>query len=157
MKQFISFVLSLIVLSVTSCRDEKRYHDEHRNANIDFTNNAIEEILQFQEELNATLRDPELSPLLDRYRKNFKGLDFFVPDTSFRVMAYLERTPETLPFLMPTTTDRKALERVYGIARFTIEQNDYQLELYQNLELLEEEGLEDYLFLPFTDKTSYRW
>ena len=55
---------------------------------------------------------------------------------------------------MPTSTDRKALERVYGIAYFTIGTGNYQLEIYQNLDLLDQEGYEDYLFLPFTDNTN---
>ena len=110
---------------------------------------AIQNILEFQKELNKEYRDPETSPLPDRYRKNFEGLDFFEPDTNYVVNAKLVRTPEALPFLMPTTTDRKSKEVVYGIAHFILNGEKRQLEIYQNQELMLQEEYRDYLFLPF--------
>ncbi len=154
MKHLLGLFLGISFLSLNSCREEKRYHDEKPSSIVVDADDTIKEILQFQQDLNESFKDPEVSPLPDRYRKDFRGLDFFDPDTSFRVMAYLERTPESLPFLMPTTTDRKALERVYGIVYFNIGQKEHRLEVYQNLDLLDQEGYEDYLFLPFTDKTN---
>ncbi|MBT8209399.1 MAG: DUF1684 domain-containing protein, partial [Eudoraea sp.] len=74
---------------------------------------ALQEIDSFQQQLNAQFRDPDKSPLPDRYRKSFNGLDFFEADTNYRVWAHLEYTPDAVPFLMPTTTDRKSTEVVY--------------------------------------------
>jgi len=104
--------------------------------------------------MNQEFKDPETSPLPDRYRKNFEGLDFFAPDTNYVVQAKLVRTPEAVPFLMPTTTERKSREVVYAIAHFVLHGEKYQLEIYQNPELILQEGYEDYLFLPFTDETN---
>jgi uncharacterized protein (DUF1684 family) len=92
--------------------------------------------------------------LPDRYRKDFEELDFFVPDTNYVVQAKLVHTPDAVPFEMPTTTDRKTTEVVYGIAHFMLNGHERQLEVYQNKELMLEEGFEDYLFLPFTDLTN---
>ena len=64
------------------------------------------------------------------------------------------RTPKAVPFLMPTTTERKSEEVVYGIAKFLLNGKNHELEIYQNSELILEEGYEDYLFLPFTDMTN---
>ncbi|MFD2605609.1 DUF1684 domain-containing protein [Euzebyella marina] len=114
----------------------------------------MNEILKFQQELNKEFKNPETSPLPDRYRKNFESLKFFEPDTAYVVEAQFLRTPEALPFLMPTTTDRKSKEVVYGIAHFNLNGQKWQLEIYQNEELMLEEGYEDYLFLPFTDLTN---
>ena len=143
-----------VILAFVSCREEKRYHDQQSSPAANIENGAIAEILQSQEEMNAGLRDPETSPLPDKLRKDFTSLEFFKPDTNFRVWARLVRTPQAQPFLMPTTTSRKSRERVYGLAHFRIGTEDYQLEVYQNLDLLEEEGYDDYLFMPFTDNTN---
>ena len=146
-------LILLCLVFVISCRDAKRYHDT-KPEKKEFTSTALRKIDSFQEQLNAQFRDPEQSPLPDRYRKNFDGLQFFEPDTNYRVWAQLEYTPDAVPFLMPTTTDRKSTERVYALARFTIEGQPYTLELYENQELLEDPEFHDYLFLPFLDETN---
>ncbi|NAS11188.1 DUF1684 domain-containing protein [Flavobacteriaceae bacterium R33] len=114
----------------------------------------VQEILDFQRNLDAEFKDPDSSPLADRHRKDFEGLDFFKPDTSYRVVASLKRTPDAVPFLMPTNTDRKSEEVVYGIALFYLKGEWHELEIYQTRELMQEEGYEDYLFLPFLDLTN---
>ena len=70
------------------------------------------------------------------------------------MLAKFVRTPNAVPFEMPTTTDRKTTEVVFGIAHFVLNGQQRQLEIYQNAELMKEEGFEDYLFLPFTDLTN---
>ena len=90
----------------------------------------------------------------DRFRIDFETLDFFPPDTNYVVTAKLIRTPEAIPFLMPTTTDRESEEVVYGTVKFMLNGKDYILEVYQNPELIQEVGFKDYLFLPFTDGTN---
>ena len=81
-------------------------------------------------------------------------MDFFPPDTTYIVKATLVRTPDALPFLMPTTTNEQEREVVYGIVYFQLNGNDHRLEIYQNEELKLKQGFEDYLFLPFTDQTN---
>ena len=154
MKTDLGMVLMLFLLIVPGCKDGKRYHDENAMFVQMDQDDPVSEILRFQNELNEQFRDPERSPLRDSDRKNFNGLEFFPPDTNYRVMARLKRTPEALPFLMPTTTDRKARERVYGLAEFTINGQRFELEVYQSMDLVEDEEYEDYLFLPFTDATN---
>lgn len=148
--KYIYFILMCLVIG---CK-EKRYHDTKERPNSRESSGTVQEILAFQKELDQEYRDPETSPLPDRYRKDFEGLDFFAPDTSFRVMAKLVRTPEALPFMMPTTTDRKSKEVIYGIAHFTLKGKAYKLEIYQNQELMLQEKYRDYLFLPFLDATN---
>ncbi|MBT8320956.1 MAG: DUF1684 domain-containing protein [Eudoraea sp.] len=153
MRSFIGAGFLLVLVFLGSCRDAKRYHDSGEE-NIQWTSNALEEINSFQEKLNAEFRNPESSPLPDRYRKDFIGLDFFEPDTNFRVLARLEYTPEAIPFLMPTSTDRESEERVFAIAHFSLQGRPFALELYQTQDLLGDPDYEDYLFLPFLDQTN---
>ncbi len=154
MRDLIILGIFCVLLALASCKDDKRYHDQKASKATSTESEAIAEILQFQEEMNAGLRDPETSPLPDKHRKDFTELNFFKPDTIYRVWARLVRTPQSQPFLMPTTTSRKSKERVYGVAHFRIGESDFQLEIYQNLEILEGEEYDDYLFLPFTDNTN---
>jgi uncharacterized protein (DUF1684 family) len=136
------------------CKQDKKYHDERKNETAEIPHNSIKDILDFQLKLNAEFKNPETSPLPDRYRKEFESLDFFQPDTNYIVKAKFQLTPEAIPFLMPTTTDRKSKEVVYGIAHFRLNGKEHQLEIYQNRELLLEEEFKDYLFLPFADLTN---
>ena len=146
--------LVLIVLILLGCKEGKRYHDEKKVETTLSTVGALEGVLQFQANLNEEFKNPESSPLPDRYRKNFKSLEFFEPDSNYVVKAKLVLTPEALPFLMPTTTDRKSEEIVYGIVHFKLNGKEHKLEVYQNTELMLQEAYKDYLFLPFTDETN---
>ncbi|MBT8223717.1 MAG: DUF1684 domain-containing protein [Eudoraea sp.] len=149
----IGLLVTVLVIFLIACRDAKRYHDD-RPVKKEWMSPALQEIDSFQQQLNAQFRDPDKSPLPDRYRKSFNGLDFFEADTNYRVWAHLEYTPDAVPFLMPTTTDRKSTEVVYAIAHFTINGEPFELEIYQNRDLLDDPGNADYLFLPFLDETN---
>lgn len=137
-----------------SCNETKKYHDAAMVEIVTTNSDALNDILQFQKTINSEFKDPKTSPLPDRYRAVFEGLDFFVPDTNYRVMAKLVRTPEALPFHMPTTTDRTSEEVVYGIVHFFLNGSDRQLEVYKSKNPEPGEEGEDYLFLPFLDDTN---
>ena len=109
---------------------------------------------EFQKELNAEYKDASTSPLKDKDRKNFKGLEFFKVDSTFVVKAKFERTPDETPFEMKTTTDRLPVYVKYGVITFNLKGNEYQLNVYQNQDLTKKDGYENYLFLPFLDDTN---
>lgn len=113
-----------------------------------------EELHKFQEELNAKFVNPDKSPLKKEDLKNFDGLEFFPDNKTFRVKADFVRTLGVEPFEMPTTTARKAIYVKYGELHFDLGGNEYVLNVYQNQKLIEEEGKENYLFVPFTDDTN---
>lgn len=147
--------IAVLVLGVfVSCGQEKKYHDVKNDIASTVTSDKLADILLFQEELNAEFKDPETSPLADRFRIKFETLDFFAPDTSYVIEAVLVRTPEALPFSMPTNTGRESTEVVYGVAKFSINGKAHELEIYQSPDLITQEKYEDYLFLPFTDATN---
>lgn len=146
--------VALLILLSMGCKGEKKYHDTKPDLIAEATTDKIADILAFQQELNEEFKNPEESPLPDRFRKDFESLDFFPPDTSWVVEAEFITTPEAVPFLMPTTTDRKSEEVVYAKVKFELNGKSYSLEVYQNSELMQKEGFEDYLFLPFTDLTN---
>jgi len=149
-------ILLLVALTLlgTGCKQKKKYHDVAKKETVVGKTKILQDIIAFQSELNEEFRNPETSPLPDRFRKDFESLEFFPADTTYVVVARFVRTPDAIPFLMPTTTERKSKEVVYGVAHFSLNGEAHQLEIYRNEELMLEEGYEDYLFLPFTDLTN---
>jgi len=108
----------------------------------------------WQREMNADYKDATKSPLKDKDRKGFKSLDFFKFDSIYVVTTRLIRTPDEKPFKMKTTTDRLPNYVKYGLVEFELKGKTYQLNIYQNIDLLSKPGYEDYLFLPFLDNTN---
>jgi uncharacterized protein (DUF1684 family) len=117
-------------------------------------NSYTAEVKQYRAALNREFANPEESPLTKEGLAVFDSLHFFPIDSNYRVLAYLERTPEMKSFEMLTTTSRKAVYRQYGILHFTLKDTVCSMPIYQNLRLLKMEGYADYLFLPFTDYTN---
>jgi uncharacterized protein (DUF1684 family) len=154
MNKKLLFGIICLFVGILGCADKRKYHDAIKSDIVSDNSEIVKEIVLFQNKLNEEFKNPDTSPLPDRYRKDFEGLDFFQPDTSFRVIASLERTANAIPFMMPTTTDRLSEEVVYGVAYFTLKGQKYSLEVYQNLELMETAEYKDYLFLPFLDNTN---
>lgn len=109
---------------------------------------------EFQKEMNAGYIDASTSPLKDKDRKNFKGLEFFKFDSTYVVKAHFDRTPDATPFEMKTTTDRLPVYVKYGVVTFNLKGNEYHLNVYQNQDLTNEKGNKDYLFMPFLDDTN---
>lgn len=144
----------ILILFVWSCKDGKKFHDE-RNDKSDITySRGLKDAIAFQEKMNKEFKNPELSPLPDRYRKNFNGLDFFAPDSNYIITAKFTKSLEALPFRMATSTGGHTEEVIYGKVSFVLEGKTHELEVYQNMELVQEEEYKDYLFLPFSDRTN---
>jgi uncharacterized protein len=131
--------VSFFVLFLMSCTQEKR---------------PLLGETDYQIEQNAKFKDATTSPLTDKDRKDFNGLDFFKFDSIYIVKAALKRTPESEWFNMKTTTERLSKERVFGQLTFEINDDSFNLNVYQGEENMQTEGLEDYLFLPFLDDTN---
>ncbi len=118
------------------------------------TNTYVEEIRQWQKEMDDQFKDKNESPLGKKEIKNFTGHSYYPIDTTFRIRARFIRTPDALPFNMPTTTDRLPIYVKYGEAIFQLGGTEHVLPLYQSQTLLNTDVMEDYLFLPFTDLTN---
>lgn len=114
----------------------------------------ITEIEAYQAEENKKFSTAETTILTDEDFKTFNSLAFYPIDVTYRVEARFLRTPDEVPFLMPTTTDRKPEYVKYGEAHFSINGEKQKLNLYKNTTPYDDPELKDYLFLPFTDFTS---
>ena len=108
---------------------------------------------KFQTELNQSFSDSLKSPLTKEDLQHFKGLDFFPLNEKFIVEAKFVRTKKEKAFAMKTTTSRTPLYVKYGELHFTIDEKEFKLNVYQNIDLSKKPGYADYLFLPFSDLT----
>jgi len=125
----------LIFLLIVSCSQEKK---------------QILGETEYQKELNAFFKDASTSPLKDKDRKDFEGLEFFKFDSTYIVQSILKRTPDAQPFEMKTSTSRLPVYKVYGELDFKLKGQQFNLKFYQNVESEDK----DYLFLPFLDDTN---
>jgi uncharacterized protein len=137
MKKFLVIAISFISLSTIA---QSQSHTE--------------EIQQYQDTLNAEYADPETSPLKPKDLRKFEGLDFFPINEKYSVSAKVNRTPNSKTFKMKTTTSRVSESSKYADLLFTIDGEEYSLEVYQDHGLMKVEEYKDYLFLPFLDDTN---
>ncbi|WP_229311093.1 DUF1684 domain-containing protein [Larkinella soli] len=96
------------------------------------------------------LKDPR-SPLK---QEDLPLLSFFDPDSTFRVEAVLQRTPEAEPFDLPTYDGQKKPYVQYAVLSFKWNGRDQKLVVYRSLQLARLPQYRDYLFLPFKDLTN---
>ena len=109
---------------------------------------------EYQRKLNSQYKDASKSPLKKKDLKRFNGLDFYLVDSSYIVIAKLERTPNERSFKLPRTGGDQANYVQYGILSFSLQGQEFKLPLYRSLEEMRDPRYKDYLFLPFTDNTS---
>ena len=134
----ILFILCLLI----SCNDAAKKDDYNK------------EIEEYQHKQNLKFHDANQSPLTKEDLKTFKKLDFYPINKKYKVVAKLEKTIDAHVFEMPTTTDRKPLYIKYGTVTFTIDGIEQKLPIYKNKDVYIPPQYINFLFLPFTDKTS---
>ena len=83
-----------------------------------------------------------------------KLLQFYPVSKTYRVVATFERKENSEWFLMHTSANTTQQYRVYGILSFKLNDTLLKLRLYQSKDLLSSKDYWNYLFLPFTDKTT---
>lgn len=128
------FIL-LILVTFFSCGQEKQ-------------ETYLKNAKNFQYKMNLEFADKASSPLTTEDFEVFSSLHFFSIQKKFRVIASFEKTPNEKPFEMLTTTSRLAKYVQFGIAKFSIDNKQFTLHVYQNVE-----G-EKHLFLPYFDNTN---
>ena len=124
------------------------------NTTLTFSQQTKDEVLAYQKEIQLEYLNPDESPLPKEEIANFEGIKFFDYNANFVVEAKLQRLLNEKPFLMPTSSGKSQSYIRFGILTFSLQGKQFQLEVYQNLNLIKREGYEKSLFLPFIDQTS---
>ena len=110
----------------------------------------IQEITDFQQELNEDYLDKETSPLSRKDRKHFQGHRFYEINLNYRVIAQVELLEKQDTIVMPTSAGTEKVYVKYARLHFEIDGTECELVAYQSTR----ESLKNYLFIPFRDKTS---
>lgn len=119
------------------------------------SNREIEtDIHSFQSSLDKEYLDPATTPLRGENFEKFRAHPFFPIDLKYRVLARLTKVKDTKPFEIPTSSGKIKLYRPYAVAQFEIEGQNWELTLFQSMDLMKKEEFKDYLFLPFRDGTN---
>ena len=111
-------------------------------------------VMRWRASREGIFRNPQSSPIVFGERfKNFQGLNWFVINPNYRVIAKFVRTPNEQRFAVPTFGHSETIDIVkYGTLAFTLEGREFTLAMYQILRLRESDP--NYLFVPFSDLTS---
>ncbi|RAV97831.1 DUF1684 domain-containing protein [Pseudochryseolinea flava] len=115
---------------------------------------ALKEIADHRKKQFKEFKDKSTSPLPSKDVKRFSGLNYFPIDLKYRVQAKFVLNASPVLFKMKTTTTRLPNYRKYGEVQFTLDGQNFVLEVYQSPDLMKMPGYEDYLFIPFTDSTN---
>ena len=114
----------------------------------------IDDIQAERFEKDQYFKDTETSPLPDSLIHNFRGLDYFKPNNTYRFEASFVVDTSTAAFQMATTTERKPMYRKYGTLSFSKGDTTVTLAVFQNLDILAKKPDYKGLFVPFKDKTN---
>lgn len=107
-------------------------------------------IFKYREHYKKEFLTDKRSPLK---ADDLKYLRFYEPDINYRVKATVVITPESQPFSMPTHSGKDKMYRQYCILTFKLNDTLLHLRAYQRVDGTAEP--KDYLFIPFTDATTY--
>jgi len=132
-------VLVIIITVLHACKDQKRY---------------IPNLTEFQKELNSSFKDVTKSPLSKEDRQNFISLEFFDFDSSYVVKGILIPFQKDSIFDMKTNTDRMHTYNKFGKIKFNLDNTYFELNVYKDQELINDQTNIDDVFLPFYDNTN---
>lgn len=132
-------VLVIIITVLHACKDQKRY---------------IPNLTEFQKALNSSFKDVTKSPLSKEDRQNFISLEFFDFDSSYVVKGILIPFQKDSIFDMKTNTDRMHTYNKFGKIKFNLDNTYFELNVYKDQELINDQTNIDDFFLPFYDNTN---
>jgi uncharacterized protein len=81
-------------------------------------------------------------------------MQFFPVHKKWRVSTQFEKRENAPWFMMSTSGKNKKEYRVYGTVSFLLNDTLLKLNIYQSKQLIAQPEYANYLFIPFTDKTS---
>ena len=116
-----------------------------------FAQNFTKEIAKHRALYKKEFLADENSPLK---KEDLKFLEFYAANPSYIVKTYFTKTIDSTGFDMLTHSGKIKKYYVFGFVTFTLKKQVFKLFIYQSEQLKTTKGLEDYLFIPFTDETN---
>lgn len=109
-------------------------------------------ILEHRENYKKEFLSDAHSPLR---QQDTAYLRFYAPNSAYLLQADFVKVEDEKGFDMQTHNGVIKKYFIYGYVTFRLQNRDCKLFVYQSEKLRAQEGMEDYLFIPFTDNTNY--
>jgi len=124
------------------------------NSNSEDIKNHKQQVEKYRKQKDDDYKIPEKTMLTDELLMDFEGLKYYPIDYKYNIIAKLTKL-EDLPKIEIKTSTGKILNYViYGKLMFNIDNEPYELSVYQSARSVVSNRTEDVLFVPFTDQTS---
>jgi uncharacterized protein (DUF1684 family) len=111
----------------------------------------VAEINAFRRQYLSEFLTEERSPIKDS--ADLKYIQFFAPDSDYRVEAEVTITKNLKPFDLPTMNGMSKKYKEYGMLSFTMLGQEFSIKLLKRV-LRPDAPQDDHLFLPFLDETN---
>lgn len=108
--------------------------------------NREDKLIEFSDSTSSRFNKQE--------REDFHGFSYFDPDINYRIEAQFVVDTAIAVFGMKTNTSRAPTYRTYGYLDFVINDTDYRLTAFQNMDYKDDPEYGGSLFVPFTDLTN---
>ncbi len=118
--------------------------------NRDMGQGFEEEISSARLEKDVYFRDDPDSPIPSRQRLDFKGLNYYPPDPSYKIPARLDRLDKPDQVMITTSKGSRQAYTKYGAFSFQLQGRRLELFAYKSTE----DPFSRSLFVPFSDATS---
>ncbi|WP_229201223.1 DUF1684 domain-containing protein [Arcticibacterium luteifluviistationis] len=109
------------------------------------------EIAEHRESYKADFLSNSHSPL---GKEDMELLDFYEPDSDFKVTCTFKPGGKSMPFEIPTSSGKMKTYTRFGQLKFKIRDKKQTLTVYRSIDLMKNPIYKDYLFIPFKDATS---
>ncbi len=126
------------------------------NANQVTNEESNQQITKDRVVKDAELVDTTVSRFNAEEREEFskKGLQYYLPNINYKLVADFRMDTSFPVFQMPTTTDRKPNYRIYGFLNFEVNDTICKLVVFQNFDMKDHPEHGQYVFIPFKDNTN---
>lgn len=123
---------------------------------------SVSTYAQSFDDLTETWRNEYISEHLSEEHSPIKyqqvvNLDFFTANKEYQVIATVKYVQDDKGFEMLTHSGKKKKYQTYAKLSFKLNGKQNVLYIYQSIRLMQKEEYKDYLFLPFTDATNYKY
>jgi uncharacterized protein len=111
-------------------------------------NSPDQKLLDFRKQKDHYFRTSPDSPIAGK--ENFKGLNYFEPNSNFKVKANLSLLKDTLPYSLSKNDGKKTKYLRFATATFMVNNKECRLTLFKLRDKIDN----NVLFIPFADETN---
>lgn len=137
----------LVCLAACSSPSKWEQHSAPAQATVE-PMSYTQKVKKHQDSMSLSFTSGANGVLLKEDLKDPHPLEYYSPDSGYRVKAEFKRIVEGESFQMQTSTDRLPVYTPYGKLKFVLLGDSLELTLYQS------QDYPDYLFCPFKDLTN---